>query len=74
MATKNPFGPLTTKPTYVWDARDHQRAANYYHYEIMGVDVEYREANPNYRPYLSMIEAAFREHTRKAAALRAKDV
>lgn len=67
----NPFGPLPTKPRPEWTAADHQRAANFHHYEIMGIDAEYREANPNYRPHLSMLEAAFREHTRKAAALRA---
>lgn len=50
----------------LWGAKEHQAAANHYWYEIMGVD----RNDPNYRPYLSLLESEFNRHTRKAAAIR----
>ncbi len=49
-----------------WDARQWQAAANHYWYEIMGVD----RSEPNYRPVLSLLEAAHAHATRRAKALR----
>jgi hypothetical protein len=50
-----------------WTARQWQAAANFYHYEAMGVDRD----EPNYRPTLSLLEAAHRHAQRRAAAARA---
>lgn len=61
----HPF-PFPTGNRADWTARDWQAAANRYWYDIMGVD----RSEPNYRPQLSMLEAAHKEATRKAAALR----
>lgn len=61
----HPF-PLPVGPSASWDARTWQAAANHYWYEIMGVD----RTVPNYRPLLSLLEAAHGEATRKASALR----
>lgn len=62
----HPF-PMPQGPQGSWDARQWQAAANYYWYEIMGID----RSEPNYRPYLSMLESAYAHATRKARALRA---
>jgi hypothetical protein len=64
--TPHPF-PLPAGPEAAWTARQWQAAANFYHYEIMGVD----RAEPNYRPTLSLLESAHRHAQRRAAALRA---
>lgn len=64
----NPF-PLPAGPEANWGAREHQAAANYYWYKIMGVDRE----EPNYRPYLSLLESAHKRHTRYAVRLRAEE-
>lgn len=64
--TPHPF-PLPTGPQAAWDARRWQSAANFYHYEIMGVD----RTEPNYRPTLSLLEDGFRHAQRRARALRA---
>lgn len=53
----------------LWSAKEHQAAANHYWYKIMGVDRE----DPNYRPYLSLLEAAFKRHTSKAKAMRSNE-
>lgn len=65
----NPFAPLPTKPESEWTAREHQNAANFYYYERMGATEE--NAGPNYKPLWSMMDAAWRRHTRYAQALRA---
>lgn len=64
----NPFAPLPDGPQSGWTARDHQRAANFYHYERMGATEA--ELGPNYKSYWSGMNAAFADHTRKAQALR----
>jgi len=64
--TTHPF-PLPRGNQGDWTAREWQAAANFYHYEIMGVDRD----EPNYRPHLSLLESAFAHATRKARALRA---
>lgn len=66
--TNHPF-PLPQGLEQDWTAPEWQAAANHFHYEVMGVD----RSEPNYRPLLSMMEAARNHATRRAAALRAQE-
>ena len=61
--TTHPW-PLPAGPQANWNTRDWQAAANFYHYEIMGIDYD----APNYRPTLSLLEDGFKHAQRKAAA------
>lgn len=64
--SEHPF-PLPRGLESDWTARDWQAAANHYHYEIMSVD---RVNDANYRPLLSLLEAAFNHASRRAKAAR----
>lgn len=61
----HPF-PLPSGLEAGWSVQEWQAAANHYWYEIMGVD----RSEPNYRPLLSLLEAAHAHATRHARALR----
>ena len=70
----NPFAPLPRSAESEWDSRQHQSAANYYEYERQRcLCSDYREANPNYRPYQTAMESAAARHGRYARQLRASE-
>ena len=70
----NPFKPLPAGNEGDWLAIEHQRAANFYYYEYMRcLDADYREANPNYKPYETGMKSAWARHTRYAKAKRAQE-
>lgn len=65
MTQSHPF-PFPSAPRAQWTAIDYQRAANRYFYDMQAVD----RSESNYRPHLTMLEAGYRECSRKASALR----
>lgn len=57
---------MPSGPESEWTARDYQAAANVAWIRIGRVDRSY----PNYRPVLSVLEAAHARYTRRARAMR----
>lgn len=64
----NPFAPIALGSQAAWSAHDHQNAANFYWYEMMGANE--KMAGPNYKPLWQGMKAAFEEHSRAAKAKR----
>lgn len=64
---EHPF-PMPHGPERMWSHVEHQRAANHYWYEVVELD----RTQPNYRPILSLLQAAFARHSRYARRLRAE--
>ena len=70
----NPWAPLPAGPESEWTAKDHQRAANFHHYEMQGYNEEaYKQGlvDANYKPMQTFHKKAFEDHQRKAQRLRA---
>ena len=65
MTQAHPF-PLPEGNACEWTARDWQRAANFYWYELAGID----RSEPNYKPMETLLKSAHAHAMRKAKALR----